>query len=138
MPKFYCAQCGAELETMLRAIPQQGIVITVVKPHSCEETKEEDKFDLKGMETHRTTGTGKAHSEEVEKPKPKLDFDFVSKLNKAIEIEPMIAGSGDLRPKSSRREELKTSTAPLSILNKAPREAGVTPPADDEKEFEDG
>ena len=137
MPKqFYCAQCGIKLETTLKAIPQQGIVITVVKPHSCEETKEEDRFAVEPpdpiKEVHKQM-EGKTRLETAFN-----SFNFVSKLNKAVEVEPMIGGPGDLRPKSSRREELATSTAPLSVLGRAPMEAGVTPPAgDEEKEFED-
>ena len=137
MPKeYHCAQCGGKVNVIQKPVPQKGIVMNLVEPHSCEETKEEDKFSVESLDPIE-----KAH-EEVRKEKTKVDalfdsFTFVKKLNKAVEIEPMTSGPGDLRSKSSRREEIGTSSAPESILSRAPREAGLISPARDMEEPED-
>lgn len=131
--KYHCAQCAAEVKVIQRPLPQKGIVMNLVEPHSCEETKEEDKFSVESLDPVEKG---------VKEVKTKLDdlfnsFTFVKKLNKATEVKPMTSGPGDLRPKSSRREELPTSTAPFSILDRAQKDAGIASPARNEGEFED-
>lgn len=137
--QFFCAECGARLEIMQKAIPRQGKVINLVKPHFCEDTNETFEFD----DSVQKSNEAFIHKESPDAEKTKLNdlfdsFNFVQKLNKASEVEPMTIGPGDLRPKPFQREEISTSSAPLTVLNRAPREAGLTPiTKETEKEFKD-
>lgn len=136
--EYHCAQCGGKLKLIRKVVPQKGVILNLIEPHSCEEMKEEDKFEIEGVETGRIAILGESPGATEEKKKVKLDFDFVKKLNKAAEVEPMAGGPGDQRPKSSKREELPSSSAPLSTLNRARREAGlISPVREDIEEPED-
>ena len=50
MPKnIYCADCGMELLIFPKALPRQGKVVTLVEPHTCEDTEPEFFTDEQGM-----------------------------------------------------------------------------------------
>lgn len=144
--QFFCALCGTKLEVIRKAIPQRGIIVNLVEPHVCSKTTK-DVFDVIGVEIERATSSVKTPS--IEQAKEEIDkkrkfnkmfagFDFVQKINKAIEVETP-AEPGDLRPKSNQREELVTSSAPTNVLSMASANAGTTQPArEDMEEPEDG
>ena len=115
--KFYCAQCGTELYTMLKPLPSQQKVITVVEPHTCPE--EDPEIPWKSIS-----------NELILKDKPKNrnlgsifdKFKFVKKLNdlepkksNANEVEDFQDGPGDQRD-PSLRSDIK-SIAPAGVLD---------------------
>jgi len=120
--QFFCAQCGTKLEVKRKAIPQQGVVIDLVEPHTCGKKGEE--FDLINLDTP------KSPAEEMKIEKMFEGFDFVQKLNKATEVETP-GEPGDQRPKSARREELVTSSAPVGVLDIARNSTPSTPERED-------
>jgi len=107
---YHCATCGKSINVFRKAIPKRGTVLDLVEPHECNpdevvddyqflpEKKEEKKEDIPSAE------------------KAKLDFSFVSRLNKAPDTDPLVK---DKRPKDQQRKELQTSIAPPGILQRA-------------------
>ena len=167
MPKVICcAKCGMELTAMLKADPTKSRVITVVEPHTCDvktvmETIEiaEDKAELAGpsevmfeeTEEDKKEPWGSKPpgvKEAVEKAKEDLpkkskltalfdSFPFVKKLNKEAKEHEVPEVPGDKRDKKHLREELITSSAPQSILNRAQDEAGKIIPEHELEEPEE-
>lgn len=37
MKNLYCAECGTQLNTVAKALPQKGIVLTCVEKHECQD-----------------------------------------------------------------------------------------------------
>ena len=153
MPKqVYCAKCGTELVMQLKAVPAEGKVISVVEPHTCDEkTVLEITEKAKGLK-HVGTTSGRVTASDKESnikeiprdlsKKAKVaalfdDFPFVKKLNKEAKEHEVPEVPGDRRNKKFHREELVTSTAPLSILSRIPSEAGKTIPEHEMEEPED-
>lgn len=115
---FYCAQCGTKLEIRRKAIPQKGIVVDLVEPHTCIEAGADFNLELLiGKQFPKVQPTPTQELQKEERINKMFEgFDFVQKLNKAVEVEHPDA-PGDLRPKSQQREELVTNTAPPNLLN---------------------
>jgi len=111
--KYYCADCGLKLKVTLKAVPQEGRVITLIKPHVCKETSSSD-LD-KDVPAENFEVLPKEIEKEVNEKVDKLfkDFPSVSKPGTA-EHESVL---GDKRKKEHLRDELITSSAPLSILS---------------------
>jgi len=124
------------------AVPAEGKVISVVEPHSCDEKTvqaidevvEDSMFgDGKDTQVHLTP-LGEIQEMEVKKTeKTKVNelfdsFPFVKKLNKDVKEHEVPESPGDKRDKKHLREELVTSSAPQSILNRAQDETGKTTP----------
>jgi len=136
---YYCAKCGAEIEVKQKAIPHEGRVIRLIKPHECEEVPLDnpDIPIIDDTEPPREVSTKDAFKILDEKKKRNLDaiFDsmpFVKKLNKATaEHEVVTQEGGDKRGKKDLREELVTSTAPLGILGMSSNLSGNNTPVHD-------
>ena len=119
--KYYCAKCGTELAVKAKAIPRAGTVVHLVQPHDCTEDASEETMQSLGLDKEQPSVAEELRINEMFK-----GFDFVQKLNKATEVETP-SEPGDLRPKSSRREELVTSTAPEGALGAAKSPPPSTP-----------
>lgn len=107
MPKLYCAKCGTELHSQIKAIPNQAVTITVIVPHSCP--KEIPEFPWK-VEEGEVIPAFTKKKENVDK------FEFVKKindLNKKSKID-LDEDTGDLRPDS---DKIHTSIAPKNLLD---------------------
>lgn len=108
---IYCARCGIELTSFLKAIPNEARVVTIVVPHTCNE-KDIEKLNWKLKP--------KPKSEKIKEEKGAKEllasFPFVQKLNKGV-MEQESVGHVDKRDKKHLREELITSSAPESILD---------------------
>ena len=150
MPKqVYCARCGTELLMQLKAVPTEGKVIAVVEPHTCDEktvteiveiNKEVRELKPAGVESGRVSSTGEVKEDLTTKAKVAAlfdDFPFVKKLNADVKEHEVPEVPGDQRDKKHLREELQTSSAPQSILNRAQNEAGKTTPEHEMEEPED-
>lgn len=110
---IYCAKCGAELTSYLKAIPNEMRVITIVVPHTCNE-KDIEKLNWKLKSKPKLE-----KANEKKGAKELLDsFPFVQKLNKGA-MEQESTGHVDKRNKKHLREELITSSAPMNILDAA-------------------
>ena len=110
---IFCAQCGAELTTFLKAIPNKARVITIIAPHVC------NKKDIENLNWELNELSKKPTPAEEKKTKEMFDgFPFVQKINKGIP-EREVVSLGDKRDKKHTREELITSSAPLSVLGGA-------------------
>jgi hypothetical protein len=123
---YYCAECAKILTIILKTVPGQG-VYRIVEPHECPPDMEEVPFAKK----FAVPAAGKVVTVSEAK---KLDFSFVSKLNKEIESSPMIE---DKRDKEHRRKELTTS-APAGILHNVGVNLAPTSTNRDLTEPEDG
>lgn len=128
MKKYYCAKCGLKLEVVQKANPREGTVMNLVVPHICEETSPSNLDEDVQPKEVSTKGAFKVLDKETEKKLDKKidklfnEFPFVKKLNKAsAEHEVVTQESGDKRGKEHLRNELVTSSAPLSILEMAAR-----------------
>jgi len=89
----YCMKCGRALPIHREPMPQYGRIIELVEPHKCGKVVEPDLGKAADIST-----------------KPlKDDYEFIQKLN---DLSPP---TGDKRPKEHLRNELVTSTAPMSL-----------------------
>ena len=163
MPKqVYCAKCGTELLMQLKAVPAEGKVIAVVEPHTCDEktvteiveinedivevrdqtvdelVNEADEL-VKGVDLDSKPLTTMVENLDKKAKVAALfdDFPFVKKLNADVKEHEVPEVPGDQRDKKHLREELQTSSAPQSILNRAQNEAGKTTPEHEMEEPED-
>jgi len=120
--KYYCAKCGIELNINQKAVPHEGRVIYLILPHICEETSFSD-LDIDKSKKDFKTLSGKNEIEIDKKVNKTLNsLPFVSKINKATaeyESASKLQKAGDKRNKLHVRQELPTSSAPLSVLDVA-------------------
>jgi len=114
----YCAQCGERFEVFAKAVPSQGKVYNLIRPHICTKLNEEpltkETIEAIGENAKKSAGANL---------KDMFDgFKFVQKLNK---LDPKIAEPeseqptheiGDKRHKDHLRKEL-TSNAPANLLD---------------------
>lgn len=90
MPKeLRCAKCGKLLAHSLKAIPQQGRVITVVEPHECSEKVEELDFSSiveparKDTKRNRKDLDSFPFTQSIKKATDEVDISFTSKDRRA-------------------------------------------------------
>ena len=128
---YYCAACGRELNVFRKAIPKKAIVLDLVEPHECNPEEVVDDYEFLPKEKVKIEDG--IHDEKIITitEKKKLDFSFVSKLNKAPDTEPLIAE--DKRSKDHTRKELTTS-APAGILQ---RMGDASSPPENARDLED-
>jgi len=105
--KYYCEACGLKLKVTLKAVPQEGRVITLIKSHVCEETSFSNLDEDIPVEDFKPLEVGSKVDDLFK------DFPSVSRPGTA-EHESVL---GDKRKKEHLRDELITSSAPLSILS---------------------
>ena len=145
MPKqVYCARCGTELLMQLKAVPAEGKVIAVVEPHTCDEKTVteivEINKEVRELKSGRVSSTGEVKEDLTTKAKVAAlfdDFPFVKKLNADVKEHEVPETPGDQRDKKHLREELQTSSAPQSILDRAQDSAGDITPEHEMEEPED-
>ncbi len=113
MKPIYCAECGKQLDTTIKAIKLQNRIVRLVAPHTCGEPNPEFNFE-------------NLQPPEI-KPKKKLDelfnsFKTVQKINDLLptkEAKDLMGApqSGDLRnDKPVDLRESKTS-APMGVTD---------------------
>lgn len=124
--KYFCAKCGLELDVKQKAIPHEGRVMNLVKPHVCEETSSSDLDEDVQPKEVKVAGAFEIldgiKERKIDKKIDKLfdEMPFVQKLNKAsAEHEIVTEEAGDKRDKKHLRDELVTSTAPTGVLSVA-------------------
>lgn len=115
MKEFYCAKCGAKLQSVMKAVPQTGKVITAIEPHICGEVQE---FVLPTQKEIKRP----AAAERLK------HFPFLEKLQKATsEVEK--PHFEDARSAEHRRQEIDSS-APPSVLEFARKGPDYKPSQD--------
>jgi len=113
--KVYCAQCGNELLFILKALPKQQMVVTLVEPHKCP--KKNPKIPFKTVDNELIIKDKKSPTD-IDKLFDKFKFNQkLNDLNKEPDKLLPTDGIGDNRPKEDKREE--SSTAPMNVLNAA-------------------
>ena len=96
---YYCSYCGMELEVSAKALKRKGIVLSLIKPHECDEKFASNLEDIKSniVET----------IDDIEKSETRL----IDHLN------------GDKRDK----KDIITSIAPVNILQQVKNAANSNP-----------
>ena len=96
---YYCSVCGIELVYSRKAVPKKGLVLDLIQPHECEGYSVRSNVD--------------------EKPTVEDVLRDTKDVQKIVEKE--VEGTGFFRRNfnsnlSDKREEVRTSTAPRSLL----------------------